>query len=915
MPVTRRNFLKIAIGLLGMAAAGGITLFEYTRRIPLFKKRSNSIRSFCPFCSLNCAVKIYYTDTKITSVQPEKKSFESNGRICPKAHMLREMFNRPDIISFPLVREAGSDVFLKTDYSDVLNRCAETINRTREETFITESSGFKINSFSGAAVIAGDKIGCEDAYVINKFSRVIGISRVGSGALIRHNSSVMALCSTFGIAAQHNPVYDIVNSDVVFIIGANPARTNTMQLCSIQEARKRGATIIVADPIAGETAALADIYLPLLPGTDTILLCGLIRYLLHNNRYDAEYLRDNTDASFLVNESFLVNADGTFSGYNAESAYDTLTWSYIIDERGNPRTDSSMKKINCVFQILKKSYSAYTPDNVLNMTGLGADLFLKAAETLASVSLPAKSCSVIFGGGFTQSSGGQGVRAVSILQLLCGNTGIAGGGIYGINDRSNQQGVSDQIGNWNCLPGYLPIPDSSKMENDYESYIKNNSKKSNDFSVSNYWNNFQGYFESQMRCWFKSISPEKAFSILPRGSSNYSFSKLLDDVGKGSIKGLIVFDEDIFAAPVSENRIINALNKLSWIIMFVSNQNRLSRLIGKLSFSKNASVILVPLPSYINSEMHFVSSDRRFNAYDGSAVFKRGAAMYPQIAFALQGIAKKIAEIHKANGGVFSDPIIDSEWRYSTIKSIAKELGGVNRANGSSDNNIEQVFSESYVCGNWLYSDIIGDKRLLKRDKYSQNGLLRDTDRCWPSGEQVLFNRAGVNFKDGSPRHGKCIVFEDVKKIKNEELARKRPFRFTRDGVAYLFAREMISGPLPISGLEIKDDNNDFLLFTSSWSESSFAEMFNYYNEYYPEDCILMNRESAVTAGFENGKNVVVQSSVAKITVPLYITERIANKRAVNGIGVVFKELLDNIDSDIITPVTVRIYKEISNGR
>ena len=314
MPVTRRNFLKIATGLLGMAAAGGITLFDYARRTPLFKKKSKSLRSFCPFCSLNCAVIVHYTNTEITSVQPEKKSFESNGRICPKAHMLREMFNRSGKITFPLVREAGTDTFTRTDYSDVLARCAEMINKTREETFVTDTSGLTINSFSGAAVIAGDKLGCEDAYIINKFSRIIGIPRVGSGALIRHNGAAMALRSTFGIAAQHNPVYDMVNSDVVFIVGANTVRTNTMQLSAVQEARERGATVIVADPIAGETATLADIYLPVIPGSDTILLCGIIRYLLHNNRFDADYLRDNTDASFLVNESFAVNEDGTFSG-------------------------------------------------------------------------------------------------------------------------------------------------------------------------------------------------------------------------------------------------------------------------------------------------------------------------------------------------------------------------------------------------------------------------------------------------------------------------------------------------------------------------------------------------------------------------------------------------------------------------
>jgi formate dehydrogenase major subunit len=916
MPVTRRKFLKIAAGLFGVAAAGGITLFDYTRRLPMFKKRSNSVRSFCPFCSMNCSVKIYYDKSKILSVMPENRSFESNGRVCPKAHLLRDMFENSSNTHYPVVRNAGSGNFIKMEYNAVLDQCAELINETREKTFITEQSGLTFNSFTGVAVIAGDNVGCEDAYVINKFSRIVGLSSVGTGALIRHNDAAKAFRSTFGISVQTNPVYDIKNSDVIFIIGANPVRSNPMQLKAVNDARNRGAKVIVVDPVAGETASVADIYLPVTPGADLVLLCGLIRYLLHNNRLDIDYLRDNTDAPFLVNESFTVNEKGQFSGYGGDKGYDTLTWSYIIDERGNPRTDNSMKRDNCVFQILQNHYSAYTPDSVLYRTGINADLFLKVAETLASTALPAKSCSFIYGDGFIQSAGGQGLRAVSILQLLCGNTGIAGGGIYGINDHSNQQGVSDQIGNWNFLPGYLPLPDSSKMENDYDSYLKNNSKKSNDFSVINYWNSFKGYFESQMRCWFPSISGEAAFLMLPRGTSNYSLYSLLNEIENGAVNGLMIFDEDLFKAPVSEETIKMTLQKLSWIIMFVSEQNSLSRYIGSGAFSLNTTVIIIPLPSHVSSVMHFVSADRRFNSYNGDSDFKLAVNKYPQIAFALQGISKKIADIHKSRGGIFSDPIINSQWKYTTMKSIADELGGFFINRKTADQNSEEFGSDDYFCGNWLYSGICGDKKLLKLDNYSENKLLRKTDRCWPKGEQILFNRAGVHFKDGTARHEKCAVFEDIKEIREEDLARKRPFLFNRDGVAYMFAREMQTGPLPLAQLNIELNESYYMLFTSGWRESYLATEYKYYNEYYPEDCLLMNRQLADEAGLQNGWRVVVESMTSlSLTVPLYVTDRITNKKCVNGVGASFKVLLGKDDKKMISPIKVKIYREILNGR
>ncbi|MDA3901476.1 MAG: molybdopterin-dependent oxidoreductase [Spirochaetes bacterium] len=923
MQVTRRNFLKIATAICGVAATGGLAIFDYVSCIPFFKRKSSSQRGFCPFCGLNCALIIHYRDSVITAVEAEKSSFESGGRLCPKAHMIPFLANQKSLRELGVIRYADSNGFENRSYSTLLGECAELIHATREESFAIDRSGLKANNCESIAVVVGDSVSCEDAYVINKFSRVAGLTRVGTEALIKHEAAATALRATYGIAAQTNPHYDIKNSDLIVVIGSNPVRTSPMQLVAITEARKRGALLVVIDPVLSETAKIADIHLAIRPGTDLVLLCGLIRYLLHNDSIDKEYLRDNTDAPFLVNESFRVDSNGNFSGFSGEGKeYDTLTWSYIIDERGNPKTDYNLKRSNCVFQILKNNYSQYTPDRVMNRTGISSDLFLHVAGELAASSRPAKSCSFLFGGGLTESAGAQGVRAVSVMQLLCGNIGIAGGGLYGINNSANQQGISDQIGGWNCFPGYLPLPDSEKMENDYDLYIRNNSHKSNDFSVSHFWTGFKGYFESLMHCWFPDEDAKAVFDMLPRTSSGYNWSQLLNDIDAGTIKGLTLFEADLFNMPVPRERLKSALKKLSWIIMFETFPGDFSRYIGGTSFSKDTTVIIVPLPAFPSASLHFVSSERRFIAKKGLSLRQKSL---PGIALALQGVAKKMIALQKLKGGVFSEPIVRCAWNYSSVKSVAKEMAGYSREQTvetvaeDSENKKENFHQPPYFCGNWLYADLIGSKSLLKRDSAPQQSLLRNTDRCWPAGAQVLFNNAGVIFKDGEPRHAKSVAVEDNAAITGQR-ARRRPFYFNKDGVAYLFARKMKSGPIPLGSLTVLPEiqESSYLLFGSDYGEADMAQKYKYYREYFPEDFLLMHKDAARDGGFVNGDYVSVKTAEGFTRLPLYVTDRIADKRYVKIAGSASRELLYSQDikqGRSKFPVVVSVQKEASRGR
>src|SRR5262245_28051655 len=154
---------------------------------------------------------------------------------------------------------------------------------------------------------------------------------------------------------------DVANADVVLIMGGNPAENHPVGFRFAMEARRsRKAKLVVVDPRFNRTAAVADLYVPLRAGTDIAFLGGLIHYTLSRDLFHADYVKEHTNASFLVDEGFSFE-DGYFSGWSAETRrYDKSSWRYQLDEKGFARVDPTLSNPRSVFQLLKQHYSRYT---------------------------------------------------------------------------------------------------------------------------------------------------------------------------------------------------------------------------------------------------------------------------------------------------------------------------------------------------------------------------------------------------------------------------------------------------------------------------------------------------------------------------------------------------------------------------
>src|SRR5215472_5129952 len=376
-------------------------------------------------------------------------------------------------------------------------------------------------------------------------------------------------------------------------MGSSMAENHPVGFQWVMEARERGAKIIHVDPRFNRTSAMADIWTPLRAGSDIIFLGGMINFVLQNERWFKEYVRHYTNAPMIIREVFQDTEDlgGYFSGWDAEKdQYSPETWLYegVPDkhtkgeaghaglggghekDRGGEagdiaqfKADESLQHPRCVFQILKRHFSRYTPELVESACGVPRDVFLKISETFASASGPDKTAAICYAVGWTQhSKGPQIIRAASVLQLLLGNIGRPGGGILALRGHASIQGSTDIPTLYDILPGYLTMP--RKGDGTLQQYLDNYTKK------TGLWSNYPKYLVSTLKAYYgKHATAENDFGYgwLPKLTGNHSFFEYLYDMLDGKMEGMFLMGQNPAVGAPNSRLQRKALSKLKWLVV------------------------------------------------------------------------------------------------------------------------------------------------------------------------------------------------------------------------------------------------------------------------------------------------------------------------------------------------------------
>src|SRR5512147_2459530 len=339
-----------------------------------------------------------------------------------------------------------------------------------------------------------------------------------------------------------NSWVDIKNADLILVMGGNPAEAHPCGFKWVLEAKaKKGAKLVVVDPRFTRTAAVADFYAPIRPGTDIAFLGGVIRYLLENDRIQHDYVRNFTSASLLLNPDTGFD-EGLFTGYDeAKRSYDKSTWAYQLDKDGYARVDPTLQDPDCVLQRLRKHYSRYTPEMVERTTGTPRDRFLKVCEAIATTAAPDRTMTSLYALGWTQHSvGSQNIRSIAMIQLLLGNMGMSGGGENALRGHSNIQGLTDLGLLSHLLPGYLTIPGDDDV--DLQTYLEKRTPKPLRPNQLNYWSNYPKFFVSLMKAWFGNAATKEnnwCFDWLPKLDKPHDVLQVFEDMNQGKMNGYI----------------------------------------------------------------------------------------------------------------------------------------------------------------------------------------------------------------------------------------------------------------------------------------------------------------------------------------------------------------------------------------
>jgi len=370
-------------------------------------KADKVVGSVCPYCGVGCQITYHVKDNRIARVDG-RDGLANHERLCVKGRFGFDYVSHPQRLTRPLIRKAGVPksadfvmdpanplaVFREATWDEALELAGGTLARIRDARGPDALAGF------GSA-----KGSNEEAYLFQKLVRTgFGTNNVDHCTRLCHASSVAALLEGIGSGAVSNPVMDVMQADVVLVIGANPVVNHPVAATWIKNAVKNGTQLILADPRRSELARHAAHYLQFKPDTDVALLNALMHTIIEEG---------------LVDEAFIASRT---SGYQA----------------------------------LRKNVAGYSPEAMAPVCGIPAPTLREVARLFAT----SRASMILWGMGISQHvHGTDNARCLIALTLMTGQVGRPGTGLHPLRGQNNVQGASDV--------GLIPMmyPDYTRVDN------------------------------------------------------------------------------------------------------------------------------------------------------------------------------------------------------------------------------------------------------------------------------------------------------------------------------------------------------------------------------------------------------------------------------------------------------------------
>lgn len=348
------------------------------------------VSTTCGYCSVGCGMFIGVKNGRAVSVRGNPDHPVNKGKLCPKGLSEHYTIHSENRARVPLLKRNGK--FVEIGWDEALTLMVERFRQAQEK-YGRDALG----------VISTGQLVTEEFYTLGKLVQLGFATRNYDGnTTLCMASAVSGYKRSFGSDGPPGAYEDLEKADVVLLIGANIADNHPI-LCQRLQANSR-AIVIVADPRVTKTAMMADIYLPIKPGSDIALLNGLIHILIRTGLVDRAYIENHTSG----------------------------------------------------FSELEKFVESYTPSYVSIITGLSQELIYKVALLYGRAKAPLIGWTM----GVNHSiRGAETVNAINNLALIMGKIGKPGASPFSITGQCNAMGTRES-GFTSSLPGYRKFESS-----------------------------------------------------------------------------------------------------------------------------------------------------------------------------------------------------------------------------------------------------------------------------------------------------------------------------------------------------------------------------------------------------------------------------------------------------------------------
>src|SRR5262244_4259352 len=353
--------------------------------------------TLCPYCGVGCGLLVQTQDGIVKRVKGDPDHASSLGDVCAKAVHLPPALRTSDRLLYPQLRARRDTELARVPWELAVRFVAE---RLRE---IVASHGADAVAFYGSGQLL-----TEEYYVASKLAKgFLGTNNFDTNSRLCMASAVAGYTRSLGSDGPPAAYDDIDAADCFFLIGTNTADCHPVTWKRIRR-RKLAApdevAVIVADPRFTETADIADLHLPLRPGTDIALLNSMLHVLWKDGLLATRFIDEHT------------------TGWAA----------------------------------LESLIARYSPERAAALTGLSAGIIVAAARRFGA----ARTAMTLWSMGINQSHIGTDKNAAILnLHLATGQIGRTGAGPFSLTGQPNAMGGRETGGLAHLLPGYRQVTD------------------------------------------------------------------------------------------------------------------------------------------------------------------------------------------------------------------------------------------------------------------------------------------------------------------------------------------------------------------------------------------------------------------------------------------------------------------------